>query len=216
MAKFLTTSGISSKIETIIKEANSMIVLVSPFLQINNNIYERLMDASKSGKKIFFIYREDQLNKTEREKIHQLENVFLYHHNSLHAKCYLNEKEVLITSMNLYEFSEKNNREMGVVLYKSTDEEAYLNTVKEIESLKNNSINLSLKNKQINVKTKKGYCIRCRTFINHNTNKPYCIECYEVWEQYDNPFYEENYCHTCGKNEDTSMEKPECYDCYIS
>ena len=35
---------------------------------------------------------------------------------NLHAKCYLNENEALLTSMNLYEFSEKNNDEMGVLV----------------------------------------------------------------------------------------------------
>lgn len=216
MAKFLTTSGVSSKIETIIKEAKSKVVLVSPFLQINNNIYERLIDASKSGKKIFFIYREDHLYKTERAKLYQLENVHLYHHSTLHAKCYLNEKEVLITSMNLYEFSEKNNREMGVVLYKSTDEESYIDAVKEIESLKNNAIDINLSIKKLKEQKQKGNCIRCGESIKYNTEKPFCRNCYEVWDSYANPFYEENYCHKCGKKEDTSMEKPECYKCYTS
>ncbi len=33
---------------------------------------------------------------------------------NLHAKCYLNEKAAIITSMNLYDFSQVNNNEMGV------------------------------------------------------------------------------------------------------
>ncbi len=32
---------------------------------------------------------------------------------SLHAKCYMNESEAIVTSLNLYEFSQVNNIEMG-------------------------------------------------------------------------------------------------------
>ena len=34
----------------------------------------------------------------------------------LHAKCYLNEKEALVTSLNLYDYSMVNNVEMGVLV----------------------------------------------------------------------------------------------------
>lgn len=42
---------------------------------------------------------------------------------NLHAKCYLNENEAIITSMNLYEFSQMNNNEMGIHLTKSGNPE---------------------------------------------------------------------------------------------
>ena len=41
------------------------------------------------------------------------DHVHLYFSKNLHAKCYLNEKKMIITSMNLYEFSQVNNREMA-------------------------------------------------------------------------------------------------------
>jgi phosphatidylserine/phosphatidylglycerophosphate/cardiolipin synthase-like enzyme len=50
----------------------------------------------------------------------------------LHAKCYLNERAAIITSTNLYDFSQVNNNEMGIhvdrehepALYRETSEEA--------------------------------------------------------------------------------------------
>ena len=39
-----------------------------------------------------------------------------YNAPRLHAKCYLNEQAAIITSLNLYEFSQQNNEEMGVYI----------------------------------------------------------------------------------------------------
>ncbi len=43
----------------------------------------------------------------------------------LHAKCYLNENEALLTSMNLYEFSQSNNDEMGLIVSKREEPDLY-------------------------------------------------------------------------------------------
>ena len=44
---------------------------------------------------------------------------------NLHAKCYLSEKEAILTSMNLYEYSQVNNEEMGIHITKENDPELY-------------------------------------------------------------------------------------------
>ena len=44
---------------------------------------------------------------------------------NLHAKCYMNENEALLTSMNLYEFSQINNNEMGIIVSRDQDPELY-------------------------------------------------------------------------------------------
>ena len=41
---------------------------------------------------------------------------------NLHAKC-LNEEMCIVTSLNLYEFSQVNNNEMGVLILRSDDGE---------------------------------------------------------------------------------------------
>src|SRR3546814_2163834 len=42
---------------------------------------------------------------------------------NLHAKCYLNEDLCIVTSLNLYEFSQVNNNEMGILSQRSDDAE---------------------------------------------------------------------------------------------
>lgn len=44
---------------------------------------------------------------------------------NLHAKCYVNEREAIVTSMNLYEFSQVNNHEMGIYVTKADDPQLY-------------------------------------------------------------------------------------------
>ena len=53
----------------------------------------------------------------------------------LHAKCYLNEKAAILTSMNLYEFSQVNNNEMGVYIEKEKDPVLYKDIYDEVQRL---------------------------------------------------------------------------------
>lgn len=140
MAKFLTTVGNSFYIEQIIIKAEKDLTLVTPYLNLSKNFIERLSDANKKGIRITLIYGKNELKRTEKQKIENLENIEIYFCENLHAKCYHNENDLIITSMNLYEFSERNNREMGLLIEKATDQEIFEETLAEIESIKNASI----------------------------------------------------------------------------
>ncbi len=54
-----------------------------------------------------------------------MENVYVGHINNLHAKYYSNEEMGITTSMNLYEYSQVNNYELGVVFYENRDRVLY-------------------------------------------------------------------------------------------
>ena len=140
MAKFLTTVGNSFYIEQIIITAKSKLTLVTPYLNLSKNFIDRLSDANKRGITITLIYGKNELRQNEKQKIENLENVEIYFCENLHAKCYHNESELIITSMNLYEFSERNNREMGLLVKKVTDLQIFNETLSEIESIKNASV----------------------------------------------------------------------------
>jgi hypothetical protein len=60
-----------------------------------------------------------------------------------------------------------------------------------------------------------GFCIRCQAEIKCNPKAPYCYSCYKVWKKYENAFYQEKYCHICGKDNESTMTKPACLDCYL-
>ena len=54
---------------------------------------------------------------------------------NLHAKCYLNERSAIITSMNLYDFSQVNNNEMGVFVDRDQEPDLYRETYEEAQRL---------------------------------------------------------------------------------
>ncbi len=139
MAEFLTTNGTSHHIEQIVLKAKEQLVLVSPYLQLNQILMNRLTDASKLNKKITFIYGKDKLTQSHYTFLKSLSNIELFFCENLHAKCYHNNEHLVVSSMNLYEFSEKNNREMGVLIDKSKDAELFAEALQEIESIKNSS-----------------------------------------------------------------------------
>lgn len=115
MASFLTTHNVASAIDDIIRKAEQVIGIVSPYLQFSDAVAHRLRDADRSGKKIVVIYgKQEDLHSSVEDILNDLNGVKLFYCDNLHAKCYFNESEIVITSMNLYEYSEKNNREMGV------------------------------------------------------------------------------------------------------
>lgn len=229
MAEFLTTNGISYTIEKVIIEAKKKLVLVSPYLQLSKTFYERLKDAANKGVAIKIIYGKDELKPNERNSLAELENIELFYFENLHAKCYFNESDMVITSMNMYEFSEKNNREMGVHIVKENDPTLFSKAVEEAHSIIQSSELIQLaktkrryyqdqKNEnKINSKRKapsRGYCIRCEERIPYNTEKPYCWDCFSTWAQFENYEYQENVCHACGEFQSSTMNKPLCYDCY--
>ncbi len=224
MAEFLTTSGTSHHIENIIIEAKSKLILVSPYLQISKTLFERLKDASNRRVSIKIIYGKDELKPNEKNSLAELRTVELFYFENLHAKCYFNESKMVITSMNMYQFSERTNREMGVLIDSVTDKTLYDKAACEAFSILQSSEQAQLKktSRETSVSAKTttrkvpGYCIRCEDRITHNPSSPYCPNCYNSWSYWKNYDYEESVCHTCGQYETTTMSKPQCYNCFTA
>lgn len=226
MAEFLTTNGTSFQIEQIIIEASEKLILISPYLQISKTFYERIKDASERNVRITIIYGKDELKPNERNSLAELQNVSLYFFENLHAKCYFNENSMVITSMNMYEFSEKNNREMGVLITKEQDERLFRKAIEEAASILKSSENIPLNKSERKLSSVKksgnfkealperGYCLRCGQRIPYNVEKPLCWNCFQQWDIYKNEEYQENYCHACGEFESTTILRPECLSCF--
>ena len=135
MVEFLRTSGISHNIEEIIINAKQKLVIISPYLKLTDNLFERLKEKDDEDIEIILVYGKSELNKQEKQKLYSLAHLSIHYYKNLHAKCYYNENKLLITSMNLYEFSEKNNREMGILIDKENDSRIYNDAEQESESI---------------------------------------------------------------------------------
>ena len=131
MADFLTTTGISYRLEEIIKTANERLVIISPFIRVNARIKDLLEDRDRLKIDIRVVYGKNELHPEENNWLESMTSIRTSFCKNLHAKCYLNEKEALLTSMNLYEFSQSNNDEMGILVSKKDDEKLYNEILKE-------------------------------------------------------------------------------------
>ncbi|RQD89575.1 hypothetical protein D5R95_02115 [Methanosalsum natronophilum] len=232
MAKFLTTTGVSFKLEEIIKNADEKLILISPFLKINDRIRELIEDKNRIKINTEIIYGKNELQPDENNWLRNLSYVRTGFCKNLHAKCYLNEKEALVTSMNLYEFSQQNNNEMGIYISREKDPELYSNINEEakrlfriseevkvtVEKVTNKQNKQKKNNKDKSVNTEKssdtGYCIRCKKSVTLDPLYPYCKECFNSWNKYGNEEYQEVVCHICGNEAKSSKMKPSCYSCY--
>lgn len=54
---------------------------------------------------------------------------------NLHAKCYINESTCIISSLNLYEFSQVNNNEMGILIEKDQDATVFKDAYEEAQRI---------------------------------------------------------------------------------
>ena len=131
MAEFLTTTGVSYRLEEIIKSSMERLVLISPFLRVNERIKELLEDKDRLKIDVRVIYGKNELQPEENNWLESMTSIRTSFCKNLHAKCYLNENEALLTSMNLYEFSQVNNNEMGILVSREKEPELYNEILQE-------------------------------------------------------------------------------------
>lgn len=229
MAKFLTTRGTASQIENIINSARKRLVLISPFNRIPETLFQCIQNTDRKNVSIIIVYGKSELKQEVISQLEQLKNLSLYFYRDLHAKCFFNEDSMVITSMNLYDYAELHNKEMGVLITVEDDKSLYDEAIKEVERIVNFSERVDLRKpsssrysatytQRISPKsvraTLPGYCIRCRRSISYEFSKPYCPNCYKTWRKWEDPDWEEKYCHSCGEKWITTIEYPLCIGCW--
>jgi phosphatidylserine/phosphatidylglycerophosphate/cardiolipin synthase-like enzyme len=231
MAKFLNTTGVSYHLEELIKGTKDRLILISPYLQFTERIKEHLSNLNIQKRDIRIIYRENKLQLEENNWLESQLGIRTSLCKNLHAKCYINENEAIITSMNLYEFSQQNNNEMGILISKADDPDLYNAaleeairlltiseeirvTVKKVTPeaiLKPEKKTLDAKQAHTKLTDKQtGFCIRTGVPIPFNITKPMSYEAFKSWSKYSDPDYAEKYCHFSGEpsNGDTSVSRP--------
>lgn len=231
MAEFLDTQGVSYYLKKLIDNSNDKLYLISPYLQLNNQLKLSLEDRHKFSIDIIIIYgKVSDINPDDSAWLQSMPGIKLLFHKDLHAKCYFNEKEAVITSMNLYMFSQQNNVEMGIYISKEKDEKLYKQVANEVDRIKRGSEHRTISVQKVENKkpenpkqkptakteAKKsnskstGYCIRTGVEIPFNVEKPLSYEAYKKWNEFGDPDYSEKFCHFSGEpsNGETSVSKP--------
>ncbi len=223
MAKFLNTTGVSYHLEQLLKNTKERLILVSPYLKLNERIKADLEDLDRYKIDIRLVYRENQLSPSEQNWLRGVPTIRTSFSERLHAKCYLNESEAIITSMNLYEFSQVNNLEMGILVSKEQEPELYTEVYEDVMKLirGSNEIRITVAEVPKSPRTvraqasdKSGFCIRCHAQVKLNPMVPYCKDCYSLWKKKADDTQTESHCHICGQASASNLNRPACYSCY--
>ncbi|MFK0378864.1 phospholipase D-like domain-containing protein [Pandoraea sp. NPDC090278] len=135
MAKFLNTSATNYFLEELIKGAVDRVILISPFLKLNDRIKELLADKNRLKIDVRLVYGKSELQPPEIEWLKGLTYVRTSYCKNLHAKCYMSEELCVVTSLNLSEFGQINNYEMGVLVRRSEDTDLYRDVYEEAQRI---------------------------------------------------------------------------------
>lgn len=135
MAKFLNTSATNYFLEELIKGASDRLILISPFLKLNDRMKELLADKNRLKIDVRIVYGKSELQPQEIEWLRGLTYIRTSFCKNLHAKCYMNEEMCIVTSLNLYEFSQVNNNEMGILIQRAEDSQLYKDAYEEAQRI---------------------------------------------------------------------------------
>ena len=121
MSKFLTGKALEEKLTDIIWNAKKYVLIMSPFISLDNHV-RSVFDKVKSSHEVSLYlmfgknegYKQKSFSEEDYEYFKDFKNIAILYNKDLHAKHYCNEKEGLITSLNLYDYSMINNIEYGI------------------------------------------------------------------------------------------------------
>jgi len=122
MAKFLTGNELNTELEKIFERADQLIILISPFIKLHDRFISTLRTKKDNPKLeiiIVFGKNEEDMSKSMKQEdfnfFKEFPNIQIRYERRLHAKYYANESSAILTSMNLYTYSQDNNIEAGVM-----------------------------------------------------------------------------------------------------
>lgn len=121
MAEFIEGDEINTKLNKIITDASTELIFISPYIKLHERIKEKLNSVKEDDKlKIIIVFGKneghikDSFDKSSFEFLMEFPNIEIRYEKRLHAKYYSNEYDGLLSSMNLYDFSQNNNIEFGI------------------------------------------------------------------------------------------------------
>ncbi len=121
MSKFITGKELEDAIYNIIWDTERVLLIVSPYIKLDD-YFKELFEKHQNNPKIHLILVFGKNEKEVKRSMSQNDfdffkkfpNVSIIYVPKLHGKYYGNEKKGVITSINLYDYSFKNNIEFGV------------------------------------------------------------------------------------------------------
>lgn len=129
MKKLITGIHLPSELCSLIENAEETIYLVCPFIELHHH-FKRAMKKHEYNDKIRIVVLYGKFTNSTHYKLidedlnflKTFPNIQVKYHARLHAKFYANEKNALITSLNMNHSSHNNNLEYGIRIDIETSE----------------------------------------------------------------------------------------------
>lgn len=122
MAVFIKGNQLNAELEKIFEQAEYQLVIISPFIKLHSRFVDELKNKKDHHElKIILVFGKNEnkisksLNNDDFEFLKDFPNIEIKYEPRLHAKYYANESTALLSSMNLYDFSQNNNIEFGIL-----------------------------------------------------------------------------------------------------
>lgn len=121
MSKFVTGKKLIDTVDSIIWEAEKVLLIVSPFIKLDE-YFKKLFGKHKNNPElqIIIVFGKNEtdvkrsFNQEDFDFFKLFPNISIIYTPNLHAKYYGNEDKGVVTSINLYDASFKNNIEFGI------------------------------------------------------------------------------------------------------
>lgn len=218
MPKYLHTQAISAAIVDLMNEAKERLYLISPYLKLSDTLKDKFRDKDAEGVVTNVIFGKQSLTPDEMTFLRSLKNVKLFFSRNLHAKCYLNEQRMIIASMNLYEFSQQTNREMGVMVEvaNEADKAVYSDAWKDIQSIERNAENFAISSPPASAKDTKDHDVAATESLVAKYVRKYSSksQLQELDEDDEDDEDDEGHCIRCDDEIDADPSRPYCLACY--
>lgn len=219
MPVILDSEKTSFFIEDIIRSAEEHLSLMLPVFKLSIPLFQLLTDAAERGVSITILFSSDELEIYEKKAISELRNIEILCCAELNSRCYFNEKNMIITSIDLHSIFENKTGNISIGLNREEDKSLYEDVLHLYNSFYESSIVLITENKKKSCKPESmtnpyhGFCIRCAMPITFNISKPYCRQCANQFKPESNNIITENYCHLCASKTSTFYHFPLCDNC---
>ena len=231
--KMLYEFKVVAAFDEIVESASRRLVIVTPYFDPWPHLTKTLLQKLERKVSVHFLVRggEDRGKSEAATLPFTQRGARVQFLDRLHAKVYINERQALLTSMNLIK-SSRDSWEVGTLFDAHEDEDSYQKIVEMTRELFA-TVGLTAAAGQAPPapearawskpaaprqspprRSAAGFCIRCASEIPASPEKPLCRECYATWAEYGNEDYEEEFCHLCGRPWSSSMAKPLCRACW--
>ena len=216
---FLESQGCAEEIHRVIENAHSKLTIITPYIDLGPRMKGSFNVARGKGVEITLITRWKKKlaakDEKELEFFAELGAKILFVER-LHSKLFLNEKDGVLSSMNMLDGSEHHSQEIGIF---SNDPNLISSYQQYAEKLERSAVPEQYAPAQSTAKNapsqkkrqqKMGYCIRTGEEIPFNLKIPFNKKSMSSWNRFKNPEFKEKFCHFSGEKTDgkTTYSKP--------